>query len=145
MSRAWVSPEGKLHDVTDEALYTFCSERGLHYENMLDHISRITSDQKNGGWRLIERLRAIGHVDRPLEHVLALGTPEAFHKDCLAATDGRAVLKDPKNLGKLTGGNYKGGKPWNRWECRQLTTAEKRRLLQQRSRVRSLGGSRPAL
>ena len=68
MSRAWVSPEGELHDLTDEELYSFSSQRGLHYENMLDHISRAKSDQKNGGWRLIERLRAIGHVDRPSEH-----------------------------------------------------------------------------
>lgn len=129
-----VSPKGELHDVSDDDLYSFCTDRGLHYGNMVDHIKRTGSDQKNDGWRLIERLRAIGHVDRPTEHVLALGTPEAFHMDCLKSNDGRAVLTDAKNLGKLTGSSYKGGKPWSwkHWECRQLTTAQKRQLLEGR-------------
>ena len=123
MLRAWVSPEGELHEVSDANIYSFCTVRGLHYQNMLDHMERATSDHKNGGWRLIERLRAIGHVNRPHEHVLAFGTPEAFHKDCLDSDDGRSVLKDPRNLGKLTAGSYKGGKPWNKWECRKLSVA----------------------
>jgi hypothetical protein len=125
-----VSPIGEVHDVSDADLYTFCKTRRLHYENMINHIQTATSDQKNGGWRLIERLCAIGHVNRPHEHVLALGTPTSFHQDCMASNDGRTVLKDPKNLGKLIKGSYKGGgKPWHSWECRTLSTAEKRRAL----------------
>jgi hypothetical protein len=112
-------------------LFQFCSARKLHYDNMVDHVSRPTSDQKNGGWRLVERLRAIGHVDRPTEHILALGTLEDFHKHCQSSTDGRAVLKSRSNLTKLVGGYYKGGKPWNGWETRSLTTAEKLQLLHQ--------------
>ena len=87
---------------------------------MLNHIATPTSDHKNGGWRLIERLRAIGHVDRPQVHVLAFGTLEAFHKSCLSSNDGRSVLKSRDNLGRLLNDRYKGeaGKPWNGWECR---------------------------
>ena len=130
MSRTWVSPAGKLFDVNDEDLYQFCKQRGLHYQNMRDHIVQETSDQKNGGWQLIERLRAIGHVSRPHEHVLAIGTVEAFHSDCLSSTDGRAVLKNRDSLVRLLGNRYKGGKPWSQWEHRQLSTAQKRELLQ---------------
>ena len=72
--RTWVSPDGDAHDVSDEHLYKFCRARGLHYENMLDHIETATSKQKNGGWRLIERLEVIDHVKRPRDHVPALGT-----------------------------------------------------------------------
>jgi hypothetical protein len=130
MTRTWVSPDGELHDVADKQLYAFCKARHLHYENMVDHIERPTSDQKNDGWRLIERLKAIGHISRPTQHVLALGTLEHFHAECGRSTDGRAVLKDRKNLSKLLGGSYKGGgKAWNGWELRVLTTAEKRQLL----------------
>ena len=66
MMRTWVSPAGEVHDISDAGLYVFCKSRKLHYENMLDHIAKLTSDQKNGGWRLIERMKAISHVDRPL-------------------------------------------------------------------------------
>lgn len=130
MERTWISPAGEVHQVCDASLYAFCTNRGLHYENMLDHIARSTSDQKNGGWRLIERLKAIGHVERPNEHVLVIGTVEDFHDDCLRAKDGRDVLKDRRNLAKLIGGHYKGGKPWKQWEHRHLSNAEKLRLLQ---------------
>ena len=143
MSRTWISPDGTPHDVADEALYQFCNVRGLHYENMLDHIATPTSDHKNGGWRLIERLRAIGHVDRPQVHVLAFGTLEAFHKSCMSSNDGRSVLKSRDNLGRLLNDRYKGqaGKPWNNWECRHLSTAEKRTVLQQLSSPSSAPGS----
>ena len=130
MERTWVSPTGDVHVVADAALYQFCSSRGLHYDNMVVHIQNPKSDQKNGGWRLLERLRAIGHVDRPTEHILALGTLEDFHQECLSSTDGRAVLKSRTNLPKLLGGYYNGGKPWNKWETRVLSTAEKLQLLQ---------------
>eukprot|EP00322_Chrysochromulina_rotalis_P021077 CAMPEP_0115882654 /NCGR_PEP_ID=MMETSP0287-20121206/29119_1 /TAXON_ID=412157 /ORGANISM="Chrysochromulina rotalis, Strain UIO044" /LENGTH=198 /DNA_ID=CAMNT_0003338745 /DNA_START=94 /DNA_END=687 /DNA_ORIENTATION=- len=98
---------------------------------MVDHVSRPTSDQKNDGWRLVERLKAIGHVDRPSEHVLALGTLDAFYDDCQSSTDGQNVLKSRANLTKLVGGYYKGGKPWKKWETRQLSTAIKLQLLMQ--------------
>ena len=130
MVRTWISPTGEYFDVPDDELYTFCKQRGLHYENMLNHIEKQSSDQKNEGWRLIERLRAIGHVNRPRDHVLALGTLAAFHADCLASRDGRAVLTSRDNLGRLLKNRYKGGKPWNQWECRHLTSAEKRQLLE---------------
>ena len=87
MWRTWVSPEGKIHRISDDQLYRFCVDNGLHLGNMLSHINNETSDQKNGGWRLIERLRAIGHVQRPLEHVLALGTIEDFYNECKSSTD----------------------------------------------------------
>lgn len=125
MPRTWVSPTGSVYDVSDGELRSFCTARGLHYDNMVQHMSHPTSEQKNNGWRLIERLRAIGHVDRPHEHVLALGTLEAFWKDCLSATDGRSVLKNRDNLGRLLRDAYKGGKPWNQWQCRHISTAEK--------------------
>ena len=139
--RTWVSPSGELHDVADEELHTFCSARGLHYSNMKDHIASESSDQKNDGWRLIERLRCIGHVDRPREHVLALGTLESFHRDCLASKDGRNVLKNRDNLGRLLRNRYNGGKPWNKWECRHLSLAEKRRLLSERRGLDQLHGA----
>lgn len=143
--RTWVSPSGSVHDVSDDDLYRFCNDRRkLHYQNMVSHISKSSSDQKNGGWRLIERLRAIGHVDRPHQHVLALGTLEQFHKDCLAASDGRASLKSRDNLGKLLNGRYNGGKPWNGWECRHLSTAEKRHLLEPQSLPRVAPTEAPA-
>ncbi len=128
--RTWVSPTGECFDVSDESLYIFCKERGLHHANMVHHISTPTSDQKNGGWRLIERLCAIGHVERPHDHVLALGTLGAFHSDCLASRDGRAVLENRDNLARLLNNRYKGGKLWNQWECRLLTTAVKRQILE---------------
>ena len=67
--RTWVSPDGDAHDVSDEHLYKFCRARGLHYENMLDHIETATSNQKNGGWRLIERLEVylVVRLLQPLE------------------------------------------------------------------------------
>ncbi len=132
MSRTWVSPTGTLHDVTDEELHHFCKLKRIHYSNMVTHVADPSSDQKNGGWRLIERLRAIGHVDRPHVHVLALGTLEAFWKDCLSSDDGRHVLKNRDNLGRLLKDRYNGGgKAWLKWQCRHLSTAEKRALLQQ--------------
>jgi len=60
--------------------------------------------QKCDGWRLIERLRVIGHVDRPDEHVLARGTLTAFYFDCKLSSDGRDVLHDEANLAKLLKG-----------------------------------------
>ena len=133
MLRTWVSPSGEPYDVPDDQLYRFCNEKGLHFENFLDHIATPTSDQKNGGWRLIERLCCIGHVDRPNEHVPALGTRKAFHAECMASTDGRAVLKNPTSLNQLIAGTYNGGgKPWNKWELRKLSVAQKRQLLAQR-------------
>ena len=101
MMRTWVSPTGVMHDVSDADLYEFCMARRLHYQNMVEHVQHSTSDQKNFGWRLIERLRAIGHVDRRHEHVPALGTLEMFYKDCCSATDGREVLRNRDNLGRL--------------------------------------------
>ena len=112
---------------------------------MLDHIKNPASDWKNGGWRLIERLCAIGPVNRPHETVLALGTLEAFWKDCISSTDGRAVLKNRDNLGRLLKDRYNGGgKPWNKWQCRHLSTAEKRALLQQLSSPSTAPGSTEA-
>ena len=79
----------------------------------------------------MERLHAIGHVDRPNEHVLALGTTKDFYKNCQTSTDGRAVLKSAINLTKLVNGYYRGGgKSWNEWESRNLTTFQKLQLLQ---------------
>lgn len=132
-TRAWISPKGEVLDVADEELWKFCATRGLHYCNMLEHIHDAGSDHKNNGWRLIERLRFIGHVDHPHAHVPALGTLDAFHQSCLSATDGRSVLRDKTTLGKLLAGTYNGGgKAWKKWELRHLSTAQKRHALQQR-------------
>ena len=128
--RTWVSPDGELHDVSDSELCHFCTEHGLHYSNMLDHIGS-RSDQKNSGWRLIERLRCIGRVDRPHEHVPALGTLDSFHKQCLSSSDGRDVLKNKTTLSNLISGTYNGGgKAWKKWELRHLTVQQKRQMLQ---------------
>ena len=128
--RTWVSPDGELHDVSDSELCRFCTEHGLHYSNMLDHIGS-RSDQKNSGWRLIERLRCIGRVDRPHEHVPALGTLDSFHKQCLSSSDGRDVLKNKTTLSNLISGTYNGGgKAWKKWELRHLTVQQKRQMLQ---------------
>ena len=132
-TRTWVSPAGDVYDVSDDNLYVFCISNGLHYSNMVTHTAKDNSDQANFGWRLIERLRAIGHVDRLDQHVLALGTIESFSEDCLNSKDGRDVLKDRKTLGKLLRNAYNGGRPWNKWECRELSTQEKRRLLSEQS------------
>ena len=139
-----MSPNGELHDVEDAHLSAFCRERGLHYPNMLNHINTASSDQKNGGWRLIDRLRAIGHVDKPHQHVLALGSLEAFYADCQSSDDGRGVLKNRDNLGRLLKDRYNGGKPWLNWQCRHLSTAEKRALLQQPSIPTTAPGSTEA-
>ena len=63
-TRTWVSPEGSLFDIADEQLYAFCTSRGLHCPNMIEHMDNVGSKQKNGGWRLLERLCFISHVDR---------------------------------------------------------------------------------
>jgi hypothetical protein len=127
--RAWVSPAGELFDIADEDLYAFCTARGLTHRNWLEHISSPTSDQKDEGWRLIERLRCIGHVNSPQEHVPALSTLESFHKSCMSSSDGRNVLKHKPTLGLLLAGTYNSGKPWKKWELRVLSVAEKRQLL----------------
>jgi hypothetical protein len=54
MERTWISPTGEVHVVADADLYQFCTARKLHYDNMVDHVNRPTSDQKNDGWRLVE-------------------------------------------------------------------------------------------
>jgi hypothetical protein len=145
--RTWVSPTGALHDVHDDHLYAFCKPRGLHDSNMRDHIANPKSKQKNDGWRLLERLSCISHVDRPNTIVPALGTLESFHEECMSATDGRSVLNDPVNLRKLLGGYYKGGgKPWNKWKLRDdLSVAEKRELLQQHQNGGAQPQSQPAV
>ena len=53
--RTWVNPDGVPHDVSDEELWDFCTQLGLHYSNMVYHIATPTSDQRDE-WRLIERL-----------------------------------------------------------------------------------------
>ena len=126
----WVSPAGKLYDVPRKELGRFCKARELHHKNMVAHIDDPHSDQKNGGWRLVERMRAIGHVSRPTDTRPAIGTLDAFHAACLASTDGRAMLKDKETLGKLLAGTYNNGKPWKKWERRELTVVQMRQLLE---------------
>jgi hypothetical protein len=132
----WVSPTGVPHDIADEELSAFCKRQTpkLKYGNMKHHVDSARSDQKENGWRLVERLRAIGHIDRPDEHVLALGTLDMFHQDCLASSDGRNVLKNRDSLRKLLAGTYNGGGgvPWLGWELRALSVAEKKQLLLRR-------------
>ena len=60
-TRTWVSPEGSVFDIEDEQLYAFCTSRGLHCPNMIEHMDNVGSKQKNGGWRLLER-RRLKHV-----------------------------------------------------------------------------------
>lgn len=129
--RTWVSPTGELHDVADDELYRFCTAHQLTFRNMLDHIDSASSDQKNGGWRLLDRLRFIGHVNLPDENVPALGTLDAFYDSCKRAADGRNVLDKKNTLGKLLAGTYNGGKPWKCWQLRHLNAAQKRQALQQ--------------
>jgi len=134
VAHAWVSPDGTIHDVDDEQLYEFCKSRQLHYPNMLDHKQNPESDHKNGGWRLIERLRFIGHIHRPNEHIPALGTFDAFYNECLRSKDGRHVLTDKSTLSKLLNGTYQGGKPYKKvWQTRYLSVTEKRKALLERS------------
>ena len=132
--RTWVSPRGEYHEVSDEGLAAFCRVNGnMHHGNMLAHISLASSDQKNDGWRLIERLRCIRLRDRPSVLVPALGSLESFHAECLSATDGRKKMKDKGTLGKLLAGTYRGGgKGWHGWELCQLSTEEKRAVLRKR-------------
>ena len=105
----------------------------MHHGNMLHHIASASSDQKNGGWRLMERLKFIRLASQPHIVVAAVGTLDAFHRECLAARDGRAKLKDKGTLGKLLAGKYKGGgKPWLGWELCQLSAAERRTVLARR-------------
>jgi hypothetical protein len=78
------------------------------------------------------------HVDRPLQITPAVGTLDAFHKDCLASTDGRNVLKDKGTLGKLLANTYcEGGHAWNGWKLRTLTTAEMQKVLTERLRAKA--------
>ena len=141
--RTWVSPVGKFYDVSDENLAAFCRANGrIHHGNMLDHIASASSDQKNNGWRLMERMKCIRLAAKPNFVVPAVGTLDAFHRECLAARDGRANMKDKGTLGKLLAGTYKGGgKPWHGFELCQLSAAEKRAVLARRLAAQTTIGS----
>lgn len=123
----WVDPHGYPHEVADAKFRKFCADRGLHYDNLIEHTKKLTSDQKCNGWRLIDRLRHIGPVGQPDVIVPAIGTIEYFWQACCAATDGRQCLKDRSNFVKLMGGDvqsagkYNKGQPYCGWERRQLS------------------------
>ena len=70
-----------------------------------------------------------------------------FYNDCCSATDGRQVLRNRDNLGRLLKDKYTGGgKSWNQWECRVLSTTEKRQLLARlSSQPEPLAVAEPAL
>ena len=134
----WVDPHGYPHEVADAKFRKFCADWGLHYDNLIEHTKKLTSDQKCNGWRLIDRLRHIGPVGQPDVIVPAIGTIEYFWQACCAATDGRQCLKDRSNFVKLMGGDvqsagkYNKGQPYCGWERRQLSADEAWRLLHRR-------------
>lgn len=129
----WVDPNGGVYQIEPDQLGDFCRRRKLNASNMQDHVAKPSSDQKNGGWRLVERLRWIQSVAKPTLIVPALGTLHAFHANCLHANDGRENLVDRDNLRKLLAGSYGrggGGKPYNGWRKIVLPAEEaERRLL----------------
>ena len=97
----WVDPDGHPYEVAEDAFRKFCSDKGLHYDNLIAHVKLPSSDQKCGGWRLVDRVRCIGPVNQPAVTVHALGTVAAFFGDCIGANDGRQNLKDRTNFNKL--------------------------------------------
>ena len=131
----WVDPDGHPYEVAEDAFRKFCSDKGLHYDNLIAHVKLPSSDQKCGGWRLVDRVRCIRPVHQPAVTVPALGTVAAFFGDCIGANDGRQNLKDRTNFNKLLGGEvlsagvYKSGQPYNCWERRQLSADEVWELL----------------
>ena len=81
----WVDPQGHVHDVPAQHLRAFCDARGLHASNLQNHVDNQESDQKCGGWCLIERLRWLQRVEQPEFKVPALGTIDSFYQACLTA------------------------------------------------------------
>jgi hypothetical protein len=131
--QTWIDPTGEDHDVHQDRLRAFCNaRRELNASNMVDHVTNVNSDQKCGGWRLIERLWWIYHVDQPDCLVPALGTLDAFFLDCKNARDGRAVLTSRESLRKMLGGTYNGGKPYQGWQRKKLDKADAVRRLRDR-------------
>ena len=134
----WCDPDGRPHEVARDGLWRFCKDHGLNFGNMVNHIDTPSSDQKNGGWRLVDRLRVIGPVDQPTVMVPVLGAPKSFFTSCLTAMDGREKMTSKENLNKLLAGpvdgrgNYKGGKPYQGYERRTLSSNEKWALLHRR-------------
>jgi len=129
----WVDPKGKPFHVAADELREFCTRRGLNASNMEEHVKRPASDQKNGGYRLISRLRFIQSEEDPTLIVPALGTLDAFYNDCMDAHDGREKLVNPDNLRKLLAGSYNGGgKPYNGWKKTTMTVDEAECLLLER-------------
>eukprot|EP00966_Prymnesium_polylepis_P188596 4370431-Prymnesium_polylepis.1 len=87
---------------------------------METHVLDIASDQKNDGWRLLQRLKWLRNVDDPSLLLPALGTLDAFAATCRDASDARSSLKSRECVQKLLAGQppggYKGGKPYAKWE-----------------------------
>ena len=115
-----VDPHGNVHTVPRMQLRTFCISRKLHASNMEKHVLDPGSDQKNDGWRLVERLKWLRHLgDAPLL-LPALGTIDTFSATCISASDARSSLKSRECIQKLLAGEppggYKGGKPYGKWE-----------------------------
>ena len=122
----WCDPDGYPHHVQRENLADFCRLRKLKVGNMIHHIDTPTSDQKHGGWRLIERLVWISRANDLTTLVPALGTSETFFKSCACATDGRHILTEGGKFVKTTFnkflcGSYNNGQPWKGWQVVKLS------------------------
>jgi hypothetical protein len=46
MERTWVDPSGRIYDVLDFNLWSFCEEHGLHDSNFHHHINNPSSDRQ---------------------------------------------------------------------------------------------------
>ena len=98
-------PDGQAR----RAARAFLGRSAGHAIRPLKHVLDIASDQKNGGWRLFERLKWLRQMD-DLEMLLpALGTIEAFAATCWGASDARSSLKSRECVQKLLAGKPPGG------------------------------------
>jgi hypothetical protein len=113
-----VDPFGNVHSVQRRELRRFCETRGLHASNMESHVLDPDSDQKNGGWRLLGRLKWLRFGDS-LKLLPAVGTIDNFFTSCSEASDERARLKSRNCVRMLLSGAppgaYKNGKSYGGW------------------------------
>ena len=126
----WVDPNGHPHHIHRSELRAFANGReGLVASNLENHIANPRSDQKCGGWRLLDRMWHIYHVDAPKVLVPVIGTLDQFFASCQSASDGREVLTSRESLRKLLSGTYNGGKPYNKWQRCKLASDDAEKSL----------------
>ena len=118
--------EDGVHEVQGGDVRRWARSLGLHESNMDEHVVSSSSDHKCDGWRLIERLRWVQHVEHNEWLLPALGTAESFVASCTRATDDRRKIANQKATRMLLGayGKYTNGKPYCCWRLKCMTPSE---------------------